>query len=172
MFMFEEVLMAKGKNTVAVVEKLAAPVAAEYGVNIWDVRFEKEGSMWYLRIIIDKEGGVDINDCEKVSRKLDKLLDEADPIDQSYCLEVSSPGVERELVKKEHFDAFMGQEVTVRFIRPVDGERDFVGVLSSFDDGKVTVMLDENEEMVFDLSETSFVRVVDKYEYGGQTENE
>ena len=120
--------MAKGKNTVAIVTDLATPVAKECGVNVWDVRFEKEGSIWYLRIIIDKDGGVDINDCENVSRKLDKILDEVDPIDQSYCLEVSSPGIERELVKKEHFDAFMGEEVLVRFIRPVEnGERDFEG---------------------------------------------
>ena len=165
--------MAKGKNTVAIVSDLATPVAAECGVRIWDVRFEKEGSIWYLRIIIDKDGGVDINDCENVSRKLDKILDKVDPIDQSYCLEVSSPGIERELVKKEHFDAFMGQEVLVRFIRPVEnGERDFVGVLSSYDNGTVEVILAEDETMTFELNETSFVRVVDKYEYGGQTENE
>ncbi|HAB01131.1 MAG TPA: ribosome maturation factor, partial [Ruminococcaceae bacterium] len=120
----------------------------------------------------DKDGGVNIDDCERVSRKLDKLLDEADPIDTSYCLEVSSPGIERELLKKEHFEQFLGQEVWVRFIRAVDGERDFYGVLTSYDNGTVTIRPTEDTEITFETNETSFVRVVDHYEYGGQTENE
>ncbi len=164
--------MAKGKNTVATVTELAAPVAAECGVRLWDVRFEKEGAGWYLRIVIDKDGGVNIDDCERISRKLDKLLDEADPIDTSYCLEVSSPGIERELLKKEHFEQFLGQEVWVRFIRAVDGERDFYGILTSYDNGTVTIRPTEDTEITFETNETSFVRVVDHYEYGGQTENE
>ena len=93
-------------NTVAVCTRLARPVAEELGLQLWDVRFVKEGADWYLRFFIDREGGVTINDCEEMSRRLDKLLDEADPIACSYCLEVSSPGVERELIRPEHFEQF------------------------------------------------------------------
>jgi ribosome maturation factor RimP len=164
--------LAKGKNTVAVVTELALPVAQEMGVELWDVRFEKEGAMWYLRVFIDKQGGVDINDCENVSRKLDKLLDEVDPIDHSYTLEVSSPGIERDLVKPEHFSAFMGQDITVRLIRAVEGIRDFVGELIKFENDEVTILIDDDITMTFKLNETSFVRVVDNFEFGGKEENE
>ena len=88
---------SKGKNTVTAVEELAAPIAEGLGLRIWDVRYLKEGSQWYLRVFIDKDGGVDINDCENMSRALDEPLDKADPIDGEYILEVSSPGIEREL---------------------------------------------------------------------------
>ena len=105
--------MAKEKKvpTAVLVEALAKPVAEEFGVFIWDVRFEKEGSLWYLRIFIDKDGGVDINDCENVSRRMSDILDEKDPTEQSYILEVSSPGVERDLTKKAHFDAYIGSMI-------------------------------------------------------------
>ena len=162
--------MAKEKKipTTALVEALAKPVAEEYGVQIWDVRFEKEGSLWYLRIFIDKDGGVDINDCENVSRKLSDILDEKDPIEQSYILEVSSPGVERDLVRKEHFDAFIGSMINVRFIRPVEGVRDFSGELVSADEnGNVTILIDVDVEMTFHMSETAFVRLRDDFDMGG-----
>ncbi len=164
--------MAKGRNTVAIVTDLAIKVCESFNVNLWDVRFEKEGAMWYLRIFIDKENGVDINDCENVSRALDKILDEVDPIDQSYTLEVSSPGVERDLVREEHFKAFIGQDITVRLIRAVEGIRDFVGELVSYENGDITIKLDEDLSMTFKLNETSFVRVVDKFDFGGKKENE
>ena len=97
--------MALGKDSIAVVcEKLAQPIADQMNLSIWDVRYEKEGSGWFLRFFIDKEGGVTIDDCENFSRAVDPVLDKEDPIDQSYCLEVSSPGVERELKKPEHFE--------------------------------------------------------------------
>lgn len=162
--------MAKQKKlpTAALVEALAKPVAQEYGVSLWDVRFEKEGSLWYLRVFIDKDGGVSINDCENVSRRLSDILDEEDPIEQSYILEVSSPGVERDLVKKAHFDAFLGSVIQLRLIRPVDGIRDFVGKLvGADDDGNVTMLLDEDVEMVFHLSEAAFVRLKDDFDMGG-----
>ena len=124
------------------------------------------------RVLCDKENGVDINDCENVSRALDKLLDEVDPIDQSYTLEVSSPGIERDLVKKEHFEAFLGRDITVRLIRAVEGIRDFVGELISFENGDVTIKLDDDLTMTFKLNETSFVRVVEEIDFGGKKENE
>lgn len=99
-----------GGNTVKIVTDLVKPIVDELGLILWDVRFEKEGSIWLLRVIIDKVGGVSVDDCEAVSRPLDKLLDEVDPIDQSYCLEVASAGLERELTKSWHFDECIGKK--------------------------------------------------------------
>ena len=107
----------KGGNTVAAVWEIAAPVAEQLGLSIWDIRFQKEGVSWYLRIYIDKEGGVGITDCENFSRAVDGPLDDADPIEQSYYLEVSSPGVERQLTRDEHFKKYIGSPVMVRLIR-------------------------------------------------------
>ena len=136
----ENMANSKGKNTVTIVEELALPIAASLGLRIWDVRYVKEGSQWFLRIFIDKDGGVDINDCERMSRALDDPLDEADPIAGEYILEVSSPGVERELIRPEHFEAFIGADIMVKMIRPLEGiGKEFKGVLSDYDDGMVTV---------------------------------
>ena len=93
----------KKGNTVEIVTDIVKPVIEEMGLTLWDVRFEKEGAGWYLRVFIDKEGGVDINDCENVSRATDPLIDEADPITQAYYYEVSSPGIGRALVRPWHF---------------------------------------------------------------------
>ena len=140
--------MAK-KNTVAVVEEIAAPIAQELGLKIWDVRYLKEGSQWFLRIFIDKDGGVDINDCEAMSRAIDKPLDDLDPIDGEYILEVSSPGIERELVKDRHFEEFLGADIMVRMIRPIDGiGKDFKGVLTAYENGEVTVTDHSGENQV------------------------
>ena len=131
---------SKGKNTVSVVEGIAAPIAESLGLRIWDVRYLKEGSQWYLRVFIDKDGGVDINDCERMSRALDAPLDEADPIDGEYILEVSSPGIERELIRPEHFEAFIGADIMVKMIRPLEGiGKEFKGVLTAYDNGDVTI---------------------------------
>lgn len=157
--------MAKGNkpNAVSVVTELVKPVAEELGVELWDVRFEKEGATWYLRVFIDKEEGVDINDLEKASRIIDKLLDEADPIDQSYVLELSSPGLMRDLVKTEHFLKFMGYPVDIRFYKAIDGVKDFTGILTFADDQTVKVSIqseDEEEyEMSFNRKEAAFVRL-------------
>ena len=140
--------MAK-KNTVAIVEELAAPIANGLGLKIWDVRYLKEGSQWFLRIFIDKDGGVDINDCEAMSRAIDKPLDDLDPIDGEYILEVSSPGIERELIRDRHFDQFIGADIMVRMIRPIDGiGKDFKGVLTAYDNGEVTVTDHSGENQV------------------------
>lgn len=121
--------MAK-KNTAAIAEELAAPILEEMGLQLWDVVYEKEGSGWYLRYYVDKEGGIDINSCEAFSRAISDVLDEADPIDGSYTLEVSSPGIERQLTRDWHFETLMGQQLLVRLIRPVEGVRDFIGTLT------------------------------------------
>ena len=97
------------------------------GVQLWDVKFVKEGASWYLRVFIDKEDGVDINNCTDVSRLIDPILDEADPINVSYYLEVCSPGLERELSEEWHFEKYIGADVKVKLIRPRDGKREFSG---------------------------------------------
>ena len=104
--------------------QLVQPVAEANGVELWDVEFVKEAGTQYLRVFIDKDGGVDINDCERVSRGIDPVLDEADPIPTSYYLEVSSPGIERDLTKDWHFEQYLGQPVRLRFIREQDGVRE------------------------------------------------
>ena len=129
----------KGGNTVAAVWEIAKPVADELGLDIWDIRFVKEGSDWFLRIFIDKEGGVGITDCENMSRAIDKPLDEADPIEQSYCLEVSSPGIERDLTRDSHFEACKGQKIKIKLIRALDGKREFSGILEDYDGKAVTM---------------------------------
>ena len=116
---------------------LAPPIAEEQGCTLWDVEYVKEAGTWYLRVYIDKEGGVSINDCEAVSRPLSDKLDEADPIEGSYTLEVSSAGATRVLKKPEHFAAFLGSEVEVRLYRPRDGKKEFVGVLAGYENGDV-----------------------------------
>jgi len=157
----------KKPNTVQIAQGLIRPVLDEMGLELWDTRFEKEGSAWFLRYFIDKEGGVTIQDCEAVSRAVDKLLDEADPISQSYILEVSSPGVERRLVKDEHFTRYAGHDVAVRLIRPVDGARDFVGRLIGKQGDEITILLDGDVEMVFAKNEAAYIRLYIDFETGG-----
>ncbi|MEQ2443244.1 ribosome maturation factor RimP [Pseudoflavonifractor sp. CLA-AP-H29] len=123
------------------VRALAQPIAAENGCSIWDVEYVREAGTWFLRVYLDKEGGVTIDDCEAVSRPLSDALDEADPIEGSYTLEVSSAGIDRVLRHPEHFAAFLGAEVEVRLYRPVEGRKDHVGILKGYEDGDVTVEL-------------------------------
>ena len=127
------------KNTASICEELAAPVAESMGLKIWDVRFEKEGPNWFLRFFIDRDGGVDIDSCENFSRAVEQKLDELDPIDQSYCLEVSSPGIERELTRPWHFTDNIGNTIDVKLIRAKDGVKKLTGTLESFDGGNVVV---------------------------------
>lgn len=157
--------MAK-KNTAAIAEELAAPILEEMGLQLWDVVYEKEGSGWYLRYYVDKEGGIDINSCEAFSRAISDVLDEADPIDGSYTLEVSSPGIERQLTRDWHFEGLMGQQLLVRLIRPVEGVRDFIGTLTDYRDGTLTLLLDEKTEMNVERGETAFIRLYNDFSGG------
>ena len=157
--------MAK-KNTAAIAEELAAPILEEMGLQLWDVVYEKEGSGWYLRSYVDKEGGIDINSCEAFSRAISDVLDEADPIDGSYTLEVSSPGIERQLTRDWHFETLMGQQLLVRLIRPVEGVRDFIGTLTDYRDGTLTLLLDEKTEMNVERGETAFIRLYNDFSGG------
>lgn len=153
----------KKESTTAIAARLAQPLLEEMGLTLWDLRFEKEGSLWYLRYFIDRDGGVTIDDCEKFSRAVEKKLDQADPIDQSYTLEVSSPGIERELTKDWHYEACMGQELSVRLIRPVDGVREFVGTLVGRGEEGITIHLPGEVEMTFLPSEAASVRLYNDY---------
>ena len=153
--------MAKGGSTVQTVTALAQPVADELGLSLWDVRFLKEGATWYLRIFIDKAGGVSIDDCVDFTHAIDPILDEADPIEQAYCLEVSSPGLERALTRDAHFAACMGEKIKLRTIRPVDGERDFAGVLEDYADGKLTLRTPDGGGLTLPLKETAWVKLDD-----------
>lgn len=155
--------MAKKGNTALIVRGIAEPIAKELGLEIWDVRYQKEGTQWYLRVFIDKETGVSIDDCVEMSHALDKPLDEADPIAEAYCLEVSSPGVERELTRPEHFAKFLNSKVMVKLIRPVDGKRDFKGTLESYDDSVVTVRCEDGSGISFEKKEAAWVKLDDFY---------
>ena len=144
--------MAKVTDVVA---QLAQPIVAQAGCTMWDVEYVKEAGEWFLRVYIDKEGGVDINHCEAVSRPLSDLLDEADPIQGSYTFEVSSAGLDRPLKKPEHFAACAGQQVDVRFYRPVDGRKEYTGALVGCDgDGNVTV-----DDKTFEKKDVAQVRL-------------
>ena len=155
--------MAKGKggNTVAAVWDIAEPIAEQLGLSIWDIRFVKEGADWFLRIFIEKEGGVSIDDCVDMTRAIDKPLDDADPIEQSYCLEVSSPGVERELTREGHFEACKGEKIKVKMIRAVEGVREFKGILEDFDGTQITLRLEDGGAMSFEKKETSYIKLDD-----------
>lgn len=121
------------------VEALARPVVEEAGCELWSVEYVKEAGAWYLRIFIDKEGGVGITDCETISRRLDPILDEADPIPDSYVFEVGSAGAERELKRPSDFERFIGSEVEVKLYQPLDGRKAIIGTLEAYNDGAVMV---------------------------------
>ena len=121
------------------VEVLAKPIVEEEGCELWSVEYVKEAGTWYLRIFIDKEGGVDILDCERISRRMDPILDEEDPIPDSYVFEVGSAGAERELKRPSDFEKFMGSEVEAKLYQPYQGRKSVVGKLEAYDEGDVTV---------------------------------
>lgn len=121
------------------VRQFAEPVVQEYGCSLWDVEYVREGGEWYLRLYIDKDGGVDINDCEAISRAVDPILDEKDPIPDSYHFEVCSAGLERPLKRPSDFEAFMGAEVLVKLYRPKNGVKELQGKLTGYDNGCVTI---------------------------------
>lgn len=157
------------QNTASAVWDIAKPIADELGLILWDVRFLKEGTKWYLRITVDKEGGVGIDDCVAMHRAIDGPLDEADPIDQSYNLQVQSPGLERELSRDFHFERFMGEKVQIRLIKAFEGKRDYKGVLTAYDNDSVTIALDDETELNVKKKEASWIKADD---FGGFNENE
>ena len=148
--------MAKVTELVA---QLAQPLAEQTGCSLWDVEYVKEAGSWFLRIYIDKEGGVSIEDCEAVSRPLSDKLDEVDPIEGSYTLEVSSAGADRVLKKPEQFQQFMGAEVEVHLYRPRDGQKEHIGILKQYGaDGSVTIET-AGTPTIFEKKELAQVRL-------------
>ena len=155
--------MAKqsGGNTAQRVEALVRPTVEGMGLRLWDVVFEKEGPDWYLRVLIDKDGTMDTDTCADVSHALDPILDEADPIDQSYYLEVGSPGLGRKLTRPEHYEALKGQKVRVKLIRPnADGVREFAGILTGREGSTVTVETDAGA-VTFEVNAAASVNLCD-----------
>jgi ribosome maturation factor RimP len=138
-----------GKNIAATVREIIAPTADDMGYYLWDVEFVKEGADKHLRITIDNEEGINIEDCEKFHRAIDPILDEVDPISESYILEVSSPGIERELKYPEHIDACEGWDVEVKLYAPRDGAKMFRGVLVGYDDDENIVVEIGGEKVSF-----------------------
>lgn len=151
----------KSGSTVNRITELAQPLCDELGLQLWDVKFEKEGATWYLRVFIDKDGGINIDDCESFSRPFNKLLDETDPISQSYVFEVSGPGLGRELRTPEHFERFIGEKIRIRFIRARNGEKEVVALLKEFSKPNITVSFDGLENEVISLSECAYVKLND-----------
>jgi len=121
---------------------LAAPIAERQGCSVWDVEYIKEAGQWYLRVYIDRPEGVSIDDCEAVSRALDPLLDEYDPIPDSYIFEVASAGAERALKRPSDFEQFLGRLVEVKLYRTVEGAKAHLGRLAAYEDGDVTIETD------------------------------
>ena len=140
------------------VSRLAAEAVAAAGCELWDVEYVREAGQWYLRLYLDKEGGVDIRDCEAVSRVVSDLLDQADPIEGSYTFEVSSAGAERALKRPGDFEKFMGSPVLVKLYRAREGRKEFAGVLRGYREGDITVAVGE-EEMTFPKSEVALCRL-------------
>lgn len=139
-------------------EELLMPIAEAAGVEIYDVEYVKEGSDYYLRAYIDKPGGVDINDCERVSRILSDALDEKDFIQDAYILEVSSPGLGRALKKDRHLEKSLGEDVEVKTYKPVDNSKEFSGVLKTYDENSITIET-EGRELVFAKADIAVIRL-------------
>lgn len=136
----------------------AKPIVEAHGCQLWDVEYVREGSEYFLRLYLDKEGGVDITDCEAISRAVDPILDEKDPIQGSYHFEVCSAGLERVLKRPADFERFLGSAVTVKLYRPRNGLKEIPGVLRGYDDGRVTVEAGK-ETITFEKSEVALVRL-------------
>ncbi len=139
-------------------EELILPIIRENGFELVDMEYVKEGRDWYLRAYIDKEGGITIDDCEKVSRAFSDVLDENDFIDGSYILEVSSPGIGRPLRKERDYERNTGREIEIRTYQNVDGKKEFTGTLISYDNDMVTIRMEDGSMRTFRKSDISLIR--------------
>ena len=146
-----------------IVTELVMPIVDTLSFDLVDVEFLKEGTNWYLRVYIDKSGGIAIDDCQAVSNKLSNILDEVDPIKQSYILEVSSPGLERPLKKDSDFERFKGEEVKVRLFQPLNGKKIYEGVLLGLIEDKISIKNMNGEELSFGRNDAAMVRRVLKF---------
>ena len=140
-------------------EQLLTPIVEEYGFELVDVEYVKEGSTWYLRSYIDKPGGISIDDCEKVSRRLSDRVDQEDCIEDAYIMEVSSPGLGRPLKKEKDFRRSLGEEVEIRTYRMIDKQKEFTGILKDYDENTVTITLADETEKTFDKDDIALIRL-------------
>lgn len=150
--------MSKASDYEARTEALILPILERKNFELVDVEYVKEGSIWYLRAYIDKEGGITVNDCEDVAREMNVLLDEKDFISDSYTFEVSSPGLGRPLKKEKDYVRNMGKEVEIRTYRAINRSKEFYGILTAYDKESVTIETEENETMKFEKSEIALIR--------------
>ena len=140
-------------------EELVMPLITQNEFELVDVEYVKEGSNWYLRVYIDKPGGINVDDCELISRALSDLLDEADYIDEAYILEVSSPGLGRPLKKDKDFERSIGQEVEIKLYRMKNGTKDYRGFLKSYNKDEIVIEDDDENQVVFERSEIALIRL-------------
>ena len=151
--------MGKKESYESRVEKHLLPLTEEHGFELVDVEYVKEAGTWYLRAYIDKEGGIAVDDCEVISRALSDWLDKEDFIDDSYILEVSSPGLGRPLKKEKDFVRSMGKDVDVRLYRQLNKQKEFTGALSAYDENTVTLTMEDGSQMVFEKADIALIRL-------------
>jgi len=151
--------MGKKESYGSRVEKHLLPLMEEHGFELVDVEYVKEAGTWYLRAYIDKEGGIAVDDCEVISRALSDWLDKEDFIDDSYILEVSSPGLGRPLKKEKDFVRSMGKDVDVRLYRQLNKQKEFTGALSAYDENTVTLTMEDGSQMVFEKADIALIRL-------------
>ena len=151
--------MANTSNTASRVELLLADTAKELNFEIADVEFVKEGQNYYLRVYLDKEGGITINDCELFSKAAEKILDEKDPIEQAYILEVSSPGLDRPLKKDSDFEKYKGEIIDIKLYKPFNGSKEYQGELKGLIDKNIVIIDDNGEEISFERKSVASVRL-------------
>ena len=151
--------MTKRESYEQKTEELVLPIIEANHFELVDVEYVKEGGTWYLRAYIDKPGGITVDDCEIVNRALGGILDEKDFIEESYILEVSSPGLGRPLKKERDFERSLGEEVEIRTYRPIDGQKEFEGALKAFDKNTVTIAYEDDAEQIFQRSEIALIRL-------------
>lgn len=140
-------------------EAILLPIVEKHGFELWDVEYVKEGGNWYLRAYIDKPGGIMVDDCEIVSRELSDILDEQDYIDESYILEVSSPGLGRPLKKERDFERSLGEEVEIHTYRAIDRQKEFIGILKDYDKDTVTIEYEDGETKTFERAAIALIRL-------------
>lgn len=150
--------MSKRETYEQKTEEILIPIVEEFGFELVDVEYVKEGSTWYLRAYIDKPGGITVDDCEVVSRKLSDILDEKDYIDEAYIMEVSSPGLGRPLKKEKDYKRSLGEEVEIRTYRMIEKRKEFVGVLTAYDEKTVTIE-EDGTSRTFDKGDIALIRL-------------
>jgi len=152
-----------GKKVESIVEKLAIPIVEKYAFDLVDVEYVKEGGNWYLRVFIDKPGGITIDDCQLVSEELGEEIDKIDPIKQAYFFEVSSPGLDRPLKKEKDFIRYTGQDVEVKTYEPMNGKKVFEGELLGLKDGIIRIRCKDSTEIEFEREKVASVKRVVRF---------